>query len=750
MTTAAARLPAQVAGGDIRMSTLLLLSLAIAISGLHSVLEDISWWFGAFAIMFVVFTVAAVTRFYLRRGWLAPLAGFAAGLLVLTLFFASNTAILGFIPTGSTFSKFGSLFDAANESIAVQTIPAIATAGIQFLVCFAVAGIAVFMDAVAVWGRAPALVGLPLLVVVSVPSLVLASLTDGLTFELTAIAYLLIVLGRVRRIQPALAATAGVIAVIGALVVPAILPPVALGGSTGSGIGVLAESINPIINLGADLRRSDATPALSYTTTAPGGEYLRLTTLDTFEGAQWEPATPKLKASNTVKSIGAPPGLTNEVKVGNVSTSIQVADATGDWLPIPYPSQSISGLTGKWSWENGTLSVRSAATSMQGQRYSVSSLDVQPTIQQMESAGSSVGNPLAKVPAGLDPIIAATAKAVVAGAKTDFDKAVALQDWFRGGTFTYSTKTPATSGFDGSGLNVIVPFLKAKSGYCVHFATTMAVMARTLGIPSRIAVGFLPGTLTHVGKSKTAVYQVSSSNLHAWPELFFKGVGWVRFEPTPSKGFEPNFPSAPGLDSTGQPTGTSSDVATSVPTSTPVAAPKLPNQGNDPKPSALGTSQAAPATGFGTLGGLGILVVLAAPAIIRISIRRRRLDRIRQGTDPAELAWQELRDTARDLGVDARESSTPSELAAQLAAYLGTAPKRTAQAASALVRLRELVEDEAYGVPAYRYNGEQIADELGVVLKGLRRASEPGHRIAAVLVPPTLVDRVVGRATVRA
>jgi hypothetical protein len=145
-----------------------------------------------------------------------------------------------------------------------------------------------------------------------------------------------------------------------------------------------------------------------------------------------------------------------------------------------------------------------------------------------------------------------------------------------------------------------------------------------------------------------------------------------------------------------------------------------------------------------------IVLILAAPATVRISIRRRRLDRVRQGRDPADWAWLELRDTARDLGVDARETSTPSELAAQLAAYLSTAPKRTVQAAAALVRLQELVEDEVYGVPAYRYNGEQIADELGTVLKGLRRATDLGHRVTATIVPPTLVDRVVGRAAVRA
>jgi transglutaminase-like putative cysteine protease len=750
MSAIAARRTVQLGGSDIRMSALLLLALAIAISGLHSVLEDISWWFGAFGVMFVAFTAAAVARYFLKHRWLGTVAALLAGLLVLTLFFAANTAILGFIPTGTTFVRFGNLIAAAGDSIQRQSLPAFATTGIQFLISFAVGGIAVFMDAVAIWLRAPALAGIPLLVVVVVPSFVLASLTDGFTFELTAIAYLLMVLSRGRRIQPAVAISAGVLAVLGALVVPTVLPSVALGGSTGSGVGALAETINPIIDLGSDLRQSDATAALSYTTSSSTGEYLRLTTLDTFQGKQWEPATPKLNPSNSVKSLGAPPGLTQQITVGNVSTSIQVAEARGSWLPIPYPTQSISGLAGKWSWEDGTLSVRSATTSMQGERYSVKSLDVQPTIQQLEAAGSSSSNPLAKVPAGLDPIIAATAKKVVGRARTDFDKAVALQTWFRGGDFTYSTRTPVTAGYDGSGLGVIVPFLKSKSGYCVHFATTMAVMARTLGIPSRIAVGFLPGKLTHQGKDKTAVYEVSSSNLHAWPELYFTGVGWVRFEPTPSRGFEPNFPSAPGQGTTDLPTAGPTVAATPVPTTAPVTAPKLPNQGGTAQHAAIQTSTTLSASSYGAFGVIAVLLLVAAPAIIRISIRRRRVDRIRQGFDPAGWAWQELRESARDLGLDARESSTPNELGSQLAAYLALAPKRTAKATAALAALQLLVEDEVYGLPAYRYNGEQMADELHTLLQGLRRATAPMNRLAATIVPPTLVDRVLGQGTPRA
>jgi hypothetical protein len=417
-------------------------------------------------------------------------------------------------------------------------------------------------------------------------------------------------------------------------------------------------------------------------------------------------------------------------------------------LPVPYPETSVSGLKGSWLYQDDSLAIRSDRATTVGQKYSVRSLDVEPTVQQLEAAPTSRNNPLAKVPSGLDPIVAATAKKVVGKAKTDFDKAVALQNWFRGGTFTYSTKAPAKEGYDGSGLDIIAPFLKAKSGYCVHFATAMAIMARTLGIPSRVAVGFLPGKLTHPGDGSIGVYEVSSSDMHAWPELYFKGVGWVRFEPTPSKGFEPNFPTAPGIDTSTGPTDTSSSAPTGTSSSAPSAAPKLPNQGDNgnTSTSALDDNAATtPAASFGGLGALLVLLLICAPTFVRIGIRRRRLDQVRQGIDPAGWAWQELRESARDLGIDARASMTPSELAALLAEQLARAPRRTSSARDALAGLQQLVEDESYGVPAYRYNGEQMAVELTAVLRGLRASSTIGRRITATIIPPTLVDRVLGR-----
>ncbi|MCU1597372.1 MAG: transglutaminase protein [Glaciihabitans sp.] len=747
-----AAVPTSTGVADLRMSGLLLIALGIAMAGLHSILADLSWWFIGFSVAFAVFAAAAVARRYLRARWMGTIAAVVVAIAVITLYFSDGTAFLGVIPTTSTLSHFSSLMAESNDSIAQQSVPAFAVTSIQFLICWSIALTAIVMDAVALWWRTPALAGIPLFVVVAVPSFVRSELSDGFFFILTAAVYLLIVRNRTRRVQPGVAVAVGAVAVVGALLVPVILPPVNPAVAGGSGLGALSESINPIINLGQNLRDSRAIPALSYTTTSDFGQYLRLTTLENFEGQQWEPQISKDDSANTVKKIGAPPGLAAGIATTTVRTRVQIANTTSSWLPTPYPSTKITGLQGPWYWQAGTLAVRSDTASMEGQKYTVDSLEVDPSVSQLRAAPPSPKSALAKVPAGLDPIIAATAKKVVGNAKTDFDKAIALQNWFRGGTFTYSTKTPAARGFDGSGLDVIVPFLKNKSGYCVHFATTMAVMARTLGIPSRIAVGFLPGKATHTAGAGAGVnlYEVSSSDLHAWPELYFKGIGWVRFEPTPGKGFEPSFSATTSGSPKTDPGAPANLPAPSSATPVPTTGPRLTVGQQQGQQSAVATPDTS-AANWTWLFVLLLLAVLVFPGLARRSQRRRRIDRIRQSFYPEVGAWEELRDTARDLGLDARESSTPAQLAVYLSDFLlTTSGRRSADARAALDKLRRMVESESYDIPQFNYNGEQIAVALKTVSRGLRSASPLPNRIRAVLLPPTLVDLALGRSLLRA
>ena len=125
----------------------------------------------------------------------------------------------------------------------------------------------------------------------------------------------------------------------------------------------------------------------------------------------------------------------------------------------------------------------------------------------------------------------------VAGSQTTpFRKALALQNYLR--TFTYDENVALHHSFKD-----IVDFLtKTKRGYCEQFAGSMALMARTIGLPSRVAIGF--GFGARVGDK----YTITTREAHAWVEIYFPGAGWVAFEPTPRAGVAqiPSYAVIPG------------------------------------------------------------------------------------------------------------------------------------------------------------------------------------------------------------
>ena len=116
------------------------------------------------------------------------------------------------------------------------------------------------------------------------------------------------------------------------------------------------------------------------------------------------------------------------------------------------------------------------------------------------------------------------AERVTAGSRTPFDAVERLQDWFLSIEFRYTNHprvvAPALVGF----------VARTHAGYCQYFAGAMALMLRYLGIPSRVAVGFAGGTFD----SKKHVWKISDREAHAWVEVWFKGYGWLPFDPTPA------------------------------------------------------------------------------------------------------------------------------------------------------------------------------------------------------------------------
>lgn len=115
---------------------------------------------------------------------------------------------------------------------------------------------------------------------------------------------------------------------------------------------------------------------------------------------------------------------------------------------------------------------------------------------------------------------------IINGTTNPYDAAVAIEEYLR--RFKYETKV-ASPPPDRDAVDWFL--FTSKEGYCDYFASAMAVMARAMGIPSRVVSGYNTGTYNEA----TGFYDIRQENAHSWPELFFPRYGWVRFEPTPSQ-----------------------------------------------------------------------------------------------------------------------------------------------------------------------------------------------------------------------
>ena len=317
-------------------------------------------------------------------------------------------------------------------------------------------------------------------------------------------------------------------AMVTAIVLGVALPTLSLSGFGfgGGGSGGPLQLTDPTLDLRRNLRQSDDREVIEYQTRSPGGVYLRMASLARFNEAGWNSVPIELNSGNTLSEV---PGLGRAVATR--STDIRIRDFRSQYLPVPYAPRRYDS-PGDWRYDPLSLVVLNAegrADDLPGLEYTVESAEITPSAEDL--AGSAVGIPAdeeitTEVPADLPQSLIDLSKQVVeeAGAETPAAKAAAIQDFLRDGDYTYSVEPQP-----GMGYQALENFLlDDRRGYCEQFASAMAMMARVAGIPSRVAIGFLPGE--QVGDS----WNVSVKDMHAWPELYFSTWGWVRFEPTPS------------------------------------------------------------------------------------------------------------------------------------------------------------------------------------------------------------------------
>ncbi|WP_292718545.1 DUF3488 and transglutaminase-like domain-containing protein, partial [Microbacterium sp. 13-71-7] len=742
------------------------LGLIVAVWPLSAVVQPGSWSEGAAVTATTVVVAGAVVRFLTRRApvWLAipavPVVQLGAGAIALTVFTARQAGRGWLLPSPEVWRAIDAFFTAALGEIRGGVAPLAASSAIAVSVATAAGLIAVVLDLVLVTLRAPLIAGVLVTALGAAPGVVVHQGANPVWFIGLALAILFFLHVRfappglerpatpprdeaaaVRRERPDAplrtrrlpAVILGFLAVLAALIVSPLLPLSASGLNVGGGSSTLSATLN----LGQDLRRPAPVTALTLITQDGTPPYLRIATLTRFDGSAWQPDRPTtVPLSQGFGDVAAPDGVT----VHKTKTTIRTAGISGSWLPVPYQAIAVRGENGSWNAAADNRTVIAANGDAADQNYSIDTAELQPTLDQIRastSSGADAPAELRALPAKMPAIIGDSAREVVGGAATDYDKLIALQTWFRAG-FRYSLQTPVDDGFDGTNVDAVARFLTVREGYCVHFAGAFALMARSLGMPTRIVVGYLPGTATdRRSDDGKVVYEVSSDQLHSWPEVYFAGIGWVPFEPTATRGI----PTAFTADSTGAGgSATPSPGATPAPTSTGAA--KDPKNLDVPNAGAAGSAtptalQAMPVVW--TI--LGVLAVLLIPALIRRlqTVRRRAA----AGRGDAVAAWTELRATLQDLGLPASSAESPRARGERLVRERGV----DAAAMDALVRAIEHASYARQGSGSAP-DGADLRPPLDAVSARLHARVSRRDRIAAVLTPRSLLgSRLLATST---
>ncbi len=513
-----------------------------------------------------------------------------------------------------------------------------------------------------------------------------------------------------------------------------------------------------MVDLRRDLVRGANTDLLWFSTTEQHPGYMRISVLDNFDGTSWKPSDREIPVGNRASGrMPRPPGLDPEVGRTEVPYQIRIGgDFQSQWLPAPYPVSNINA-PGDWRFDPSTQDFLSAEEDQNSSHltYSLTALDVDISVNDLvyaRPAPPGLRVRYTRLPLTLPASVRTLAADLTRDATSKFDAAVRLQTWFREtGGFTYSLHRAR-----GNGNNDLVAFLSksGRVGYCEQFAAAMAVLGRAVNIPSRVVVGFLrPDHLS----GEDWVYR--AHDLHAWPEMYFEGVGWVRFEPTP----QDRATTVPGytLDQvpSGQPSAPDSSSAPLLPSNRFGSTP-------GPRPGDVGSASGGGATLSSLVPALAVLAVvvllLLVPRTTRRLVRRRRWRVDGSAAAIAAAAWAELRDTARDLGSRWSDDLSPRAMARVLASGFGvTDPDRRTgrstgvgtnpEADRALERIALYLERVRYARFAEAVPGDLASMEADVLacVDALYAGAGTSRRRRAEWWPRSVTRRLSSRAETR-
>lgn len=767
----------------------------LAAAPLSTIFASWTWLLQCVIAVGLVAGAGLLTRTMRAPLWVQALGMVGSLLLVLTWMFPSGEELLALLPTPATFTWFGQLLTEAGADTRAYGVPVPDRDGLLFVAVVGVGSVAILVDLLTVGLRKPALAGLPMLAIYSVPVAVYVDSVPVTPFIVGAVGFLWLLVAdnvdRVRRFgrrftgdgrdvdvwEPSPLAAAGrrlaVLGVVAAVLVPLAVPGLsggllsqltqANGGVGGPGNGGGNGRVNLFAKLNGDLHQSGITELLRVTTEEPDPFYLRFGVADvvTDDGfasrpsIAGRPVTAGPLADGRID--GSPQGVTSQ----QFHASVQV---TGNfdipYVPVYSTVIATQKLDGNWNYDPQMQVVYSGRSTTRNKKYEFDYIRTKFSPAALRTAPTlAADNPLrtqfTSVPK--NDLVSNIVSGVVRGQRTDYDKVLAIYRYFsKENGFSYQLQTK--SGTTGSD---IADFLTTKVGFCQQYAAAMAWMVRTAGIPSRVAFGFTRGN-TRKGQA----YVLTNRNLHAWTEVFLEGYGWVPFDATPASDVTGSARSdwAPDTDQP-QPSVSASAEAAVPGTAASTAAGGPTNSAPNFNDRDAGPDNAAAVAGTSNSGallavaaGALLLALLAVPAIRRALVRRRRhaatiaqiADETVTGDDSdplgvvvtteavraradAHAAWDELVDTMVDFQVPVDPTETPRHTAERLVREIALVGE-PAEAATLLGRAEERARYARQPL-----QGGELAVALGHVRRALAGAADRRTRVVALLFPPSVM-----------
>lgn len=704
----------------------------------------------------VVMTIALAglgLRSLAASDWAVLLGQAVAGFLAVAWMHGQGHLYYGFVPGPDTVTSLGILLREAGDTVMAYSAPAPTDRGVVVAITILVGVTALVVDAIGVTLRAPALAGLALLTAYLVSA---TNSGEGLSWQyfILPVAFWLSLLatqgiGTVRRWSTAVprgvdgqdhdpvlgvAGTArllGASALALAVVLPMVVPHLpttfiadGLGRSDNARGAGDAVTLNTTVDLLRSLEDQSQSPVFEYTTTATSPDPLRVGILTDYRRGQWSTSFD----ANQVLT-GGPDAPVGDPRVKRTNVNVKVEDnrLKAPQIALPTPLVAV---------DLGDVPLRSNLVGGYEVDQKVDSYAA--TYSQLAPTDSnfSVGGPRPRGweegiyseidGEGLDRLQELVDNVVPENA-SPLETARLLQAHFRSSQYTYSLQLPTPTD-PASGRTMMSDplsnFLVSRTGYCVQFASAFIMAARLKGIPSRMAIGFLPGTYTN------GSYMVKAADAHAWPELWFPDLGWTRFEPTPGvrTGGAPTYSLIPlEVDSS----------ATATPTPTG-AVPSTSASGRPARDAGSvddpGTASSGPIAWAGD--NLLVLVVLLAivlsllllPVAARVRRRRLRLA-ARDDAERVEADWASLISRLGDIGIAPPDGSTPRQAGARLThdAILSGESKE------AMGRIVTTVERARYAPP--RAEIPDVHTDAKTVWKAALSARQRSDQIRAHLFP---------------